>query len=254
MAALFCVSSLSAISVTPDVAHKIALKIWKNECGGTKEGLTSWNKGENFGSFGIGHFIWYPSGKQERFKESFPDLLKFLQSQNVELPKWLSNAQGCPWASRDDFNDHLQDPKMIELRQLLYDTRDLQAIFIAKKLEKVLPEMTKNLSANDKEKVTATFQTLAKDPKGLYALIDYLNFKGTGITSSESYNGQQWGLLQVLQHTTASSDSKDVLASFVASAKTILTRRVENSPPERNENRWLKGWLNRINTYLKDEG
>ena len=43
-------------------------KIWKNECGGTVEGLTHWNKGEAFGSFGIGHFIWYPENQIGPFR------------------------------------------------------------------------------------------------------------------------------------------------------------------------------------------
>ena len=35
------------------------------------------------------------------------------------------------------------------------------------------------------------------------------------------------------------------------SAKKVLTKRVRNSPPARNESRWLPGWLNRINTYVQ---
>jgi hypothetical protein len=36
----------------------IGKKIWQNECGGTVDGLTTWNVGEEFPSLGIGHFIW----------------------------------------------------------------------------------------------------------------------------------------------------------------------------------------------------
>ena len=42
---------------------RIGKRIWQNECGGTADGLTSWNAGENFASLGIGHFIWYPKGR-----------------------------------------------------------------------------------------------------------------------------------------------------------------------------------------------
>lgn len=44
--------------------------------------------------------------------------------------------------------------------------------------------------------------------------------------------------------------SEKRLVSFVNSAKNILNQRVKNSPPERNENQWIKGWLNRLDTYL----
>ena len=36
-------------------------KIFKNECDSNFECLTTWNKGEEFPSLGIGHFIWYLS-------------------------------------------------------------------------------------------------------------------------------------------------------------------------------------------------
>jgi hypothetical protein len=41
------------------------------------------------------------------------------------------------------------------------------------------------------------------------------------------------------------------LDEFAASAKTVLRRRVANSPPERGEARWLSGWLARVDGYAK---
>ena len=46
-------------------ATAIGNKVWRYECGGRIDGLTSWNVGEDFPSLGIGHFIWYP--KNQRF-------------------------------------------------------------------------------------------------------------------------------------------------------------------------------------------
>lgn len=241
-------TNLSAINISDENAHRIAEKIWKNECAGTVQGLTCWNKGENFASLGIGHFIWYPAGKKEGFQESFPELLSFLEKQGRPLPPFLKNDDCCLWKSRDDFYAAIDSPEMNALRKFLLDTKDLQAIFIAQRLEKILPGMVKNLSVKDKEHVTKVFLSLENDSKGLYALIDYLNFKGAGSTPSESYQGKGWGLLQVLQGTKA---SENVVAAFVASAKRVLIQRVDNSPPERNEQRWLKGWLNRVDTYLE---
>jgi hypothetical protein len=238
-----------AVSVSPQVAEQIGVKIWKNECGGTLEGLTHWGKNENFPSLGIGHFIWYVSGKRDRFVEGFPPLLAFLKSEKVNIPAWLQTASTSPWNSRDEFYAEIDSSRMKELRQFLYDTRHLQAVFIANRLEKALPQMIEKLSPAEKEKVTATFNKLANDPQGLYALIDYVNFKGEGTSPTERYQGQGWGLLQVLQEIPVSSNN--VVADFVESAKKVLAQRVQNSPPERNEERWLKGWSNRLETYRK---
>ena len=109
--------------------------------------------------------------------------------------------------------------------------------------------MIKDLPENEKQQVTRKFLLLENDSRGLYAIIDYLNFKGGGGTPSEFYQGKGWGLLQVLQGIPPSS--KNIVADFVTSAKDVLRQRIENSPPERNEQRWLKGWLNRVDTYLE---
>jgi hypothetical protein len=36
---------------------------------------------------------------------------------------------------------------------------------------------------------------------------------------------------------------------FARCAKKVLQQRVDNSPKENNEKRWLKGWFKRIDTY-----
>ena len=209
------------------------------------EGLTHWCKGENFPSLGIGHFIWYPAGVKEQFDEMFPKLLSFLQENGVVLPAWLKNAEGAPWPSRENFYQNIQSAQMIELRSILLDTKNLQAIFIAKRLENALPLMLEKVPLSERTSIKTVFYQLAKSPQGLYALIDYSNFKGTGTSEKESYKGQGWGLLQVLQGMPSGS-----VQDFVASAKKVLAQRVANSPPERNEQRWLKGWFNRLDTYL----
>ncbi len=239
---------LCAYTVSNHDAHKIAEKIWKNECGGTISGLTWWNHGEDFGSFGIGHFIWYPEGRQETFEETFPPFLTFAREQGVEIPDWLKNTKKCPWSNRDVFYQNRQSEDMTALRQFLFDTRHLQAVFMVKRLEESLPNMISNLSMNERIDIQIVFQRLSNDSRGLYALIDYLNFKGSGLSKSETFQGQGWGLLQVLQNIPVSS--QDVVKDFVKAAKALLMNRVQNSPPERNEQKWLQGWVNRIDTYL----
>ena len=79
----------------------IGHRVWKNECAGTRDGLTSWNSGENFASLGIGHFIWYPKGTSGPFEESFPKLMKFFGENGQGVPMWLKDV--CPWRSRAAF-------------------------------------------------------------------------------------------------------------------------------------------------------
>lgn len=246
---LFTIATTAeSLTVSMETADKIAMKIWKNECACSIDGLTCWNKGENFGSFGIGHFIWYPTGKREGFQESFPELLTFLDKKGAQLPAWLKNAQGCPWKNREEFYTQINCEKMTQLRTLLYETKDLQAIFIAQRLDNLLPYLIKELPPKKKNEISDIFHRLEEDPRGLYALIDYLNFKGPGTSLQEAYKGQGWGLLQVLEGIP--QNSKNLIEDFVASARKVLKERVDNSPKERNEQRWLAGWHNRVNTYL----
>ncbi len=88
--------------IPPITAQKIGKKIWLNECGGTVEGLTSWNAGEKFASLGIGHFIWYPAGRRGPYQESFPELIRFLDAKGAQPPRWL-RAPDCPWPDRASF-------------------------------------------------------------------------------------------------------------------------------------------------------
>lgn len=235
-----------SFSVSSSDAIKISEKIWKNECGGRIEGLTHWNKGENFASLGIGHFIWYPKDKNERFKESFPALLQFLEKEGTTLPTWLKTVSGCPWESREEFYKAYQSPEMQALRQFLFDTRNLQALYIASQLEDYFLQILGN--SPQKDQLMSIFFRLANDPQGLYALIDYLNFKGAGTSLNETYKGQGWGLLQVLQNIPPSTQNP--IEDFVKAAKFLLSQRVQNSPPERNEKQWLAGWFKRLETYL----
>ncbi|WP_098038308.1 hypothetical protein [Estrella lausannensis] len=246
-------SSLTAddllIQIHQETADFIGHKIWKNECGGKVEGLTSWNKGETFASLGIGHFIWHTQGKSERFEETFPLLVKYLETEKVTLPLWLNSSLPCPWNSRLEFYDDIDSDRMKELRTLLLETKQYQAIFIATRFQAHLREIADSVSPEQQDKVRKTLTELIKTKEGLYSLIDYFNFKGSGLSPDERYNGRGWGLLQVILNMDISEP--DLLGEFVKSAKATLRARVENSPPERNENKWLKGWFNRLDTYLK---
>ena len=240
-----------AITISHGDALKIGRRVWQNECNGTISGLTSWNQGEDFASLGIGHFIWYPKGRRGPFEESFPELVKFVSNRGAKLPAFLLNVgrgQPCPWNSRVDFLQAQNSPEMNQLRRFLSDTIDLQAEFLVARLEAALPKMLAEAATADRTNVQQQFERLTKTPQGCYALIDYVNFKGEGVLHTERYQGQGWGLLQVLEamHGTSDSAAPD---EFARAAKAVLTRRVQNAPADRHESRWLTGWLRRVNSY-----
>jgi len=238
------------INLSHSDVQKIGKRIWQNECNGTISGLTSWNEGEDFASLGIGHFIWYPKGRRGPFEESFPKVVSFISKRGAKLPTLLlkSSEQPCPWNSRAEFLRAQHTIEMNQLRQFLVDTIDLQSEFLIGRLESALPKMLDEAAPGDRANVQQQFDRLARTAQGCYALVDYVNFKGEGVLHTERYQGQGWGLLQVLETMQGTSDAAAV-DEFVQAARATLTRRVHNAPPARHESRWLTGWLRRVNSY-----
>jgi len=233
-------------------ALRIGKKIWQNESNGTVAGLTAWNAGENFASLGIGHFIWYPQGVHGPFDESFPKLLAFARERDVAIPAWLNQSSACPWNSRVEFSGAQNSERMRELRQFLSRTIDLQAQFMVARLQQSLAKMLDEAAPVDRANVERQFARVASTPHGCYALVDYVNFKGEGVLHTERYRGEGWGLLQVLEQMHGSENGPSAAREFSSSAAAMLRRRVQNSPPERHEARWLPGWLNRVHSYSEN--
>ena len=156
-----------------------------------------------------------------------------------------------PWKSRQELNNlkNSKNADIEELTNFLYNNKDLQIMFIFKRLEASLEKMLE--ASDNKENVKKQFYRVANSPNGLYPLIDYVNFKGEGTNLKERYNGQGWGLLQVLENMKGTETGKAALAEFSNSAKFVLQRRVNNSDPSKNEKKWLQGWFNRCNTYAE---
>ena len=244
LAALFTAHAQAALS--DKELDKIGHRVWQNECGGTRDGLTSWNAGENFASLGIGHFIWYPAGVRGPFDESFPRLITFLAENGAAVPDWLREARACPWSSRAEFQADFRSPTMNQLRNMLAMTIRLQSQFLAMRMEAALPKMLEAAPAGERGRVKANFEKLSATGPGTFALIDYVNFKGEGTKPTERYKGEGWGLLQVLSEMQPGGNAAE---SFGESAARVLERRVRNAPAERNEARWLPGWKNRVRTY-----
>lgn len=247
---LFVLSIISysfEISIKNSDLKELAGKIYFNECGSNKENLIFWNKGEEFISIGIGHFIWYPKNFNGIFEESFPEFINFLKESEYEDKEFLNNLTYCPWENREKFFNNKKNKDYKELMNFLEKTVDYQMAFILENLKKTY----ENIQGDElcSEKIKNKFEIMAKINGGYYALIDYINFKGSGLLKGERYKGQGWGLVQVLENMN-DVEEKELLKEFSRSAKEILRLRIENSPKERGEIRWLKGWENRVSTYI----
>ena len=167
-------------TLTPAQVDRIGQRIWQNECGGKVSGLTSWNTGEQFASLGIGHFIWYPAGQRGPFEESFPPLLSYLKQRGVTLPGWLNERLPCPWPDRSSFLADSNGQRQNDLRTLLAATVRPQTEFIMQRSRRALPTMLSAAPAGTSDRVQHNYDALAATPSGMFALIDYVNFKGEG--------------------------------------------------------------------------
>ena len=136
---------------------------------------------------------------------------------------------------------------------LLSETFPQQTSFIINRFEAALNKIQATLTEHEFSLIEEKFYSIANayPPYGMYALIDYVNFKGEGVSVDEQYEGQGWGLLQVL--TVLPDNNEKILEDFISSAKTILQNRVDNAPQQRNEEQWLQGWFNRLDTYLPSQ-
>lgn len=236
---------------TAEELRIIGEKIFRNETGGQISKTVHWNVGEDFAAMGIAHFTWYPPGRAQRFGNTFPAVLNYMAQRGAPPPAWVrfAAARGAPWFSRQELLRVKNTRQIKELEQYLYRTRGLQAEFIIERTKRALPRVVKAAHPNVKGRVTNNINALANTRGGWYPLIDYVNFKGEGLGQAPaSYNGQNWGILQVLENMRPSPPGLVALNAFADSAYQILLRRVRNAP-NKGEARWLPGWRNRTNTY-----
>jgi len=245
---------ISAFAETDHELNQIAKLIFQNECASKDSCLTSWNEGEEFASLGIGHFIWYPAHSEKVFKESFPALMLFMQQKGEQLPAWLAGQpdQANPWANRETFLAAFDGKKMQSLRAFLIHNKATQAQFMQQRLRSTLPLLLSGLDQSAQQHIRQQFERVANSPMGMYVLMDYVNFKGEGTSLKERYQGKGWGMLQVLQHISCDKSGLSAIQAFANAADFMLTQRVQLSPPERNEARWLPGWRKRLKTYVQE--
>lgn len=236
--------SEASAAISNATLDELGRRIWNNECAGSVKGLVSWNHGENFPSLGIGHFIWFPAGVEAPFEESFPAFVAFARAQGAEVPSFFRGKP--PWRTRTEFLAQADSPRVNAMRSWLAAHVNLQTRFIVQRSRRALRTM---LAASTRPgTVERHYRALSQTSCGLYALIDYVNFKGEGVNPAERYRGRGWGLLQVLE-TMDDANGTAACRSFAKAAASVLKERVRNSPPARGEARWLAGWLNRCRTY-----
>ena len=237
------------IRLTDQQSAWLGHQIYRNECGADPRYLVAWNEGEEFPSLGIGHFIWYPRGYRGPFQEVFPRFIRHIQSQGKSIPDWLTPLidLGAPWRSREELISRQESEQVRLLHQWLAETLIEQTRFMVQRAAGAVPRLLE--STEKKRHVEHHIQELIKTQAGLYALIDYTNFKGEGLSPKERYKGQGWGLLQVLEAIPENTPADELVIAFADAADELLRRRVANSPPGRNEQRWLAGWKKRVDTY-----
>ncbi len=236
--------------LAPQEIKKIGQLIWNNEALGRKDLLVFWNKTlESFPSLGIGHCIWYPQGIKRPFTETFPTLCAYLKKHGVALPDWLKKAlrTGAPWQTRQEMLDDTQ--RTNELRDILAATVDLQTEFMIHTLETQWPRMVKATPKQERAKLIKNYMLLRSSALGSYALVDYCNFKGTGLNPEENCKGKGWGLLQVLSDMPDDLTIETAPKAFTVSATKMLLMLVEDSAPDYRRVNFLPGWMKRVSTY-----
>jgi hypothetical protein len=115
--------------------------------------------------------------------------------------------------------------------------------------------MLQKLPFQKQTHIKKQFYRIARSPGGLYALIDYVNFKGEGMVAHEQYKGHRWGLLQVLEKTKGVALGRAALQDFAKAAKDVLVERVAHASHDvrEKEEKWLKGgWGDRLKTYMNE--
>ncbi len=238
------------VSLKLSASQKAAIgkKIWQNESAGKISGLTHWNDGEEFPSMGIGHFIWYPKGFNGRWTETWPEFVRYALSQGKNVPA-VGRLADCPWPNKASFQRDFNGAQLKGLRTWLASDITVQTEFIAYKSRAALPNILKAAPAAQRARIQRNYDKVATTSNGVYALVDYVNFKGDGTNPRETYAGQGWGLMWVLMEMREVPSGQAAAKEFGQAAKRRLDLRVKNSPASRGEKRWTPGWHNRCDSY-----
>lgn len=250
-----------------DQLLSLGYRMWHNYAGGTLEGLTKWGGSDadhQFMYLGIANNVWLPEGASAIFQADWPTVAQRLQDLGCKIKPWMLGD--CPWQTQEEFDADFNSKKMVWLRTHLSKKKLVraQAFCTAERLQRSMDpsspdSLFKGLTADQSALVQKNFDLVVhcSNPSGIYALIDYVNFKGEGrIGEAEEFNGQSWGLLQVLLNMKTPSDGAsdtEVMMAFVQSAKFTLCQRIIKhriQDPNNNDVQYLDLWVTHLNDYL----
>lgn len=229
--------------------RKIGKQIWYNEASGKRDLLVFWNPNESFPSLGIGHNIWLPENSKAPYTQEFPSLCRYLERHGVQLPLWLECVyeKGASWQTREEF---LQDTvRLEELRVLLERTVELQTRFMIERLDRQMSLIMQAASQEQKAHVQKMYDYMTSSLLGIYALVDYLNFKGSGLNSKENDQGYYWGLMYILLDMPIDTMQENAPQAFSVAAAKRLIMLIQLSAPSYRRLKFMRGWINRIATY-----
>lgn len=251
---------------------------------------------------GLGSFIWYGANNQENYIEDWPSVAQALQNQGVSLPVWALGV--CPWSTEAEFDaaNTPGSPYYADIQSLNSTLQTnpvaLHVQFLYGAWARLLRGVTPNsdtpadytfgydpiksplaiisLPAGEAGLVGANFSAVATvqdvdgNPDGLFALMDYDNFKGEGTCVTEMHNTQHWGTLSVLENMgQPETQQGNPLQNFINSALVVLQNRItntemeskRNNTPVTNQNydpttdrvKYMTMWQTHLNGYINHD-
>jgi hypothetical protein len=189
--------------------------------------LTSWNAGEDFASLGSAFHL-VCGRRRGPFEESFPPLASFLASHARKSPI------GCVARARGNrtrnFQGDLHSTRMNELRDLLAGRFVCRAAFLPNAWSLRCPRCF-GPRLRGPGKCARAVSAARRDWRRYFCIIDYVNFKGEG-RSRKSVTRERGGIASgAVWHERGGPGGLRNLAE----CRAVLERRVQNSPPARNE-------------------
>lgn len=269
------------IRLTPNDRKRLIHLIWQRESAGSVEGLTAWNAGESFASVGFHHALWHPD--RDSTVNAFAHFAKARGLENIPeeiflpLPDYLSTRMLWKEALADAAQGQTEQEQaktragmLLKKLQVFFarnDVQEAQLDFIVQDLQNFrenfsqiiqdIPDAQRRAHWQDKtSRVEGNFDALAQSPEGLFALLDYISFKGDGFSEGNLRIGLEirevsldtnWGLLQVLSKMRMTAHEAP-LSAFQHSASEILAERAHRW---KSDEKWMLGWNNRVQGYGK---
>ena len=234
--------TISASALSNYKADELAKIFYKINTNDSKKNTIIWS-GKHL-NLGIGQFIWYSNQSSKKYNETFPEFISFLKKKTSSnkiphefLTRFKNKKEFIKWKNQhktrvNQLEDWLTSKKMMQY----------QTLFIIDKFKNSMQKILVDVDSNRYKNFQAMMRV--KAGHGLFIMIDYMNFKGTGLSKRERYNNQGWGIVQVLD--LMNTKSPDTVLEFKNKAESLLKTRIKNHPSDK---KYFKSWKNHLNTY-----